>query len=92
MSKKQDAFYFDNFIACGELACKAAHQLRDDLADFDPSQVQSKMSALHEIEHEADDKKHQLTNKLAKAFITALESVDIIDLILLIDVLTDKFE
>lgn len=92
MSKKQDAFYFDNFIACGELACKAAHQLRDDLANFDPDQVQSRMDALHEIEHAADDKKHQLTNKLAKAFITPIEREDMIDLSHHIDEMTDKIE
>lgn len=92
MSKKQDSFYFDNFIACAELACRAAHQLRDDLADFDPAQVQKKMDALHEIEHEADDKKHQLTNRLAKAFITPIEREDMIDLSHHIDEMTDKIE
>ena len=34
MSKKQDAFYFDNFAACAEDACKAAHMLKDVLSDF----------------------------------------------------------
>ena len=27
MAKKQDAFYFENFIACADYACQAAHLL-----------------------------------------------------------------
>ena len=50
------------------------------------------MDALHEIEHEADDKKHQLTNRLAKAFITPIEREDMIDLSHHIDEMTDKIE
>ena len=29
MSKKQDSFYFENFITCSEYACQAAHMLED---------------------------------------------------------------
>ena len=34
MSKKQDAYYFNLFIACAEDACKAAHLLKDTLMNF----------------------------------------------------------
>ena len=27
MSKKQDAYYFDNFYTCADYACQAAHLL-----------------------------------------------------------------
>ena len=29
MSKKQDAYYFQNFIACADYSCQAAHLLRE---------------------------------------------------------------
>ena len=50
------------------------------------------MEEIHRIEHEADEKKHQLTDRLAKAFITPIEREDIISLSYNIDELTDKAE
>src|SRR5699024_9774859 len=44
------------------------------------------------IEHAADDKKHELLNVLAKAFITPIEREDIILLSQNIDEVTDKIE
>ena len=34
MSKKQDAFYYNNFISCAEYSCKAVHLLKDILTDL----------------------------------------------------------
>ena len=92
MSKKQDAFYYDNFIACAELAGQAAHFLKEKLTDFDPAQMEENMEAIHRIEHAADEKKHQLTDVLAKAFITPIEREDIVSLSFNIDELADKAE
>ena len=92
MSKKQDAFYYDNFVACAELARKATHFLKEKLTAFDPAKMEENMEEIHRIEHEADEKKHQLTDRLAKAFITPIEREDIISLSYNIDELTDKAE
>lgn len=92
MSKKQDSFYFDNFIACGEYACQAANLLRDIFKDFHPEQMEEWLERMHSVEHMADDKKHQLTDMVAKAFITPIEREDIINLSHYIDDLTDKLE
>ena len=92
MSKKQDAFYYDNFDACAELARKATHFLKEKLTAFDPAKMEENMEEIHRIEHEADEKKHQLTDRLAKAFITPIEREDIISLSYNIDELTDKAE
>ena len=92
MSKKQDAFYYDNFAACAELARKATHFLKEKLTAFDPAKMEENMEEIHRIEHEADEKKHQLTDRLAKAFITPIEREDIISLSYNIDELTDKAE
>lgn len=92
MSKKQDAFYYDNFAACAELARKATYFLKEKLTDFDPAKMEENMEEIHRIEHEADEKKHQLTDRLAKAFITPIEREDIISLSYNIDELTDKAE
>ena len=92
MSKKQDAFYYDNFAACAELERKATHFLKEKLTAFDPAKMEENMEEIHRIEHEADEKKHQLTDRLAKAFITPIEREDIISLSYNIDELTDKAE
>ncbi|MGI6010866.1 MAG: DUF47 domain-containing protein [Ruminococcus sp.] len=92
MSKKQDSFYFDNFVACAELSCQAAYLLRKFLTEFTTEDMARKLDEMHKIEHEADDRKHQLTDKLAKAFITPIEREDISALSHNIDEMTDKIE
>ena len=92
MSKKQDAFYYNNFISCAEYSCKAVHLLKDILTDFNPGEISVKMDEMHDIEHQADDTKHEMTDKLAKAFITPIEREDIIELSHHIDDVTDKVE
>ena len=72
MSKKQDAYYFDNFYTCADYACQAAHLLDKVLRDFNPERIKEKLDEMHEVEHSADEKKHDLLNVLTKAFITPL--------------------
>ena len=50
------------------------------------------MEEVHEIEREADTHRHEITDKLAKAFITPIEREDIIALSHHIDDVTDKIE
>ena len=92
MSKKNDQYYFDNFIACTNSACQAARMLEENLNDFHVDTLQAKLDALHEIEHGADQKKHEMMGVLVKAFITPIEREDIILLSQGIDEVTDKIE
>ena len=92
MSKKQDSFYFDNFLACADYACQAAQQLDQALREYDPAQIKERLDEMHRVEHAADDKKHELLNVLAHAFITPIEREDIILLGQNIDEVTDKIE
>ena len=92
MAKKQDDFYFQNFITCAEFSSQAAHLLKDILSDFRPEETKKRLDELHAIEHAADEKKHELNDKLVKAFITPIEREDIASLSQQIDNLTDKIE
>ena len=92
MSKKQDDFYFQNFIECAGYSCQAAHLLKEILSDFRPEDTRLRLDELHKIEHEADMKKHELSDRLTKAFITPIEREDIAALSEQIDDLTDKIE
>lgn len=92
MSKKQDAYYFDNFASCAECACRAAHLLKEILKDFRPEEISDRLDEIHEIERSADERRHDLTDKLTKAFITPIEREDIVTLSHHIDEVTDKLE
>jgi uncharacterized protein len=92
MAKKQDDFYFQNFITCAEFSSQAAHLLKGILSDFHPEETKKRLDELHAIEHAADEKKHELNDKLVKAFITPIEREDIASLSQQIDNLTDKIE
>ena len=92
MSKKQDFYYFQNFMDCAEYSCRAIHLLKDIMTQFDSAALHSRLDEMHEIEHAADRKKHDLLNTLAKAFITPIEQEDIMQLSQNLDELTDKIE
>lgn len=92
MSKKQDAYYFNNFIECAECACKAVHLLDEIMNNFNQENLYDYLSKMHEIEHFADSKKHDMLNTLIKAFITPIDREDILQVSQNIDEMTDKIE
>lgn len=92
MAKKGDRYYFDNFIGCVECSCRAATLLLDTLTNYSKEGMGKKREEIHEIEHEADKKKHELMYMLNKAFITPIEREDIISLAQNLDDITDTIE
>ncbi len=92
MSKKQDSFYFQNFIDCADYSCKAAHLLKDTMSHFDVDHLPERQAQMHELEHAADMKKHELINMLVKSFITPIDREDILQVSQNLDNLTDKIE
>ncbi len=92
MAKKQSMNYFNNFIECAEHACEAARLLKRIVNDFDETKLEDYLLQMHEIETEADRKKHELMSALTKSFITPIDREDIINVSHFIDELTDKIE
>ena len=92
MAKKGDRYYFDNFIACVECSCRAATLLGETLKHYSKADMAKKREQIHEIEHEADMKKHELMHMLNKAFITPIEREDIVSLSQNLDDITDTIE
>lgn len=74
---KGDKFYFDNFIECASLAKKAANYLVECLENYDASNLTKMLKEMHFFEHSADKKKHEMNEKLAKAFVTPVEREDL---------------
>ena len=84
--------YFNMFVELVDLSCLAAENLHKILSDFDANTLAEKLDYMHEIEHEADVKKHNLMNLLEQEFITPIEREDIISLAHEIDDITDSIE
>ena len=89
---KGDKFYFDNFAASAALSKKAAAYLLTCLENYDPKNLRSMLEQMHEIEHSADGKKHEMNDALAKAFVTPVDREDLDLLSHRIDDVTDQIE
>lgn len=92
MAKKNDAFYFDNFMASADLAVKAAKLLNEVMTDFDPETIEASVKQMSKIENDADDIDHMIDDALITAFITPIEREDISLLSNALDTLVDRVE
>lgn len=89
---KVDKFYFENFVATTELSKKAALYLVECLENYNPENIETMLKKMHEIEHSADKKKHEMNEALAKAFVTPVDREDLDMLSHNLDQVTDKIE
>lgn len=89
---KSDRFYFENFIAAADCCGKAAVYLQECLTDYDYANIQTMLEKMHELEHQADGVKHDMTAALAKAFVTPLEREDMAQISANIDEVADFIE
>ncbi len=92
MARKNDAFYFDSFSACGELSSKAARLLADTMRAYDPDKIGDAMDQMHAIEQAADKHKHEVLDALVTAFVTPIEREDIALLSDCLDTVVDRIE
>ena len=92
MTKKKGNDYFEMMAELVTYSCDAASLLSEILRNYDAAQLENKLEKMHEIEHTADLKKHEMMNKLVKEFITPIERGDIVELSHQIDNVTDAVE
>ena len=89
---KGDKFYFENFAASTALSKEAAAYLVNCLETYDPAKLEEMLGQMHRIEHRADQKKHELRDALAKAFVTPVDREDLDMLSHQLDDVTDEIE
>ena len=89
---KGDKFYFENFAASTALSKDAAVYLVKCLENYEPDKIEQMLKEMHEIEHSADIKKHEMSEALAKAFVTPVDREDLDMLSHDLDDVTDKIE
>lgn len=89
---KSNNDYFKMLEEMVECSCRAAQQLEQILTNFSVESMGDNMEKIHAIEHEGDERKHNLVNKLVKEFITPIEREDIMEITNQIDDVTDAVE
>ena len=92
MASKADRFYFETFIAAAEDSCRAANFLVECLTHYEPEAIGVMLQKMHDYEHAADKKKHEMSTALAKAFVTPIDREDLAELSQNIDEVTDGVE
>ena len=89
---KGDKFYFENFSQCAAYSKKAADYLVYCLENYNPDKIEKMLEEMHEIEHNADSKRHEMNDTLAKAFVTPVDREDLDMLSHNLDNVTDEIE
>ncbi len=89
---KGDKFYFHNFVVSTQFSQKAASYLVQCLEQYDHTQLEDKLTVMHEYEHGADGVKHRMSEALAKAFVTPVDREDLDMLSRELDDVTDLLE
>lgn len=74
---KSDKIYFENFAECTVLAKNAAIYLVECLENYEADNLSKMLEEMHAFEHRADIKKHEMSETLAKAFVTPVDREDL---------------
>lgn len=89
---KKDNNYFKMFVNIAADAITAATQLKETITHYNAEKIHEQMVSMHEVEHAADIKKHEMMEKLIAEFITPIEREDIITLSWALDDVLDYIE
>lgn len=92
MAKKEVYSYFNYFSSMIECAAQAAEYLVKCLDNYDYRQLPGMIEDMHKIEHGADMKKHEMTEKLLKEFLPPIDRDDIMALSVALDDVVDGIE
>ena len=92
MASKADRFYFENFIGAANCCCQAANYLAECLKNYEYNNIEHMLDKMHRFEHDADTKKHEMTEALAKAFVTPIDREDLAVISQNIDEVADCIE
>lgn len=91
-AKTKSNYYFDSFPVLAHFSVRCGEMILDYMKHFDPSKSEEVKTQVHEIEHQADNLKHEVTAKLLTEFMTPIDREDIFGLLKMIDDVTDAIE
>lgn len=90
--KKKSNYYFDTFPILCHYSVECGEYILAFMKKFDSSKLEETKVNVHLIEHAADEKKHEATAKLMEEFMTPIDREDILELLRMIDDVTDAVE
>lgn len=90
--RKNEYNYFDAFEKNGLCSLECAQKLLEITGNYDKEKLKEDLKNIHNIEHKADDGKHDMLNYLLKDFLPPIEREDILNLAQKIDDVTDSIE
>ena len=89
---KQKIDYFKMMQEQIALSAKAAKLLNQMLTNYRPEDADNNRILMHKIEHDGDEVRHDALRHLSREFITPIERDDILQLVQIIDDVTDAIE
>ena len=92
MANKKNDFYWSNYISAADTACCAADYLLKCLREFDPERLTEVLPEMHIFEHKGDSLRHEMTEALAKSFVTPIDREDMAELCQRLDHVIDCIE
>lgn len=92
MNKKDKYSYFEEFEKNAGSALQCAKIVHDIINNYSQERLTELLPQIHNIEHNADMSKHQMTNYLLKDFLPPIEREDILVLSQKIDDVVDLVE
>lgn len=90
--KKDKNYFYDCFYNLAEYSLKAFEELSKGMKNFSSTNLEELKNNVHKYEHEADLKKEEYEEILAKEFSTPIDREDIFLLLDAIDDLTDSID
>ena len=91
--EKKANYFYESFYDLATYAVSCFDALATGIKDFGPNlNLEEFKNNVHKFEHEADDKKQEYEENLAKEFITPIDREDIFLLLDAIDNLTDSID
>lgn len=91
MAKKQ-CDYFEMLERQIAFSMQASNLLLDVVKDYSADGVMQWYKQMHEIEHAGDKARHEILSKLFHEFITPIDQTDILQLVQIVDDVTDAID
>ena len=90
--KKTSYSYFAFFCEMIDCACQASTALNNMFSNYQPKNLRQEADVIHEIEHAADLKKHDMMSQLLREFLPPIDREDIVNISHVLDEIVDLIE
>lgn len=93
MKEKKKGFdYFASLVNMAQFALEEAKYLKSVFENFNPEEIEKHYLHMHDLEHQCDTEKHDLTTALVKEFLPPIDRDDLFRLSHITDNITDSVE